>query len=193
MQALIETTGTPVELDLFKDSARKFLERFTNWGDLPVEEQQVLEVALEQPAEEEPYVEPWVFDTDPHYFPEPDMRTRRYVERSVEATSGATHTCGITPNVVNLYEAQPVEIFINIHVPDSAAYSLEIGSLPIGFNALFSSSKTYTVPIFTSGVTSMMVVREIGSEVGDFTFPVIFSRHSEPEEYVICQINVVAL
>jgi hypothetical protein len=195
---IIDIKGNIVSRDNETSTVDEFIRQYMegiiiNDDVTPEEIEELLAEILEVVEEEEELVDPWVFDTDPHYFPEPDSRTTRYVERSGNIAENLDFSCQVTPEHVVLSEGESATLAVTYLVPAWSSYRLEVGSFPTGIDTRFAQGEPYSSLVNESGTLSLNIVREPGAVIGDFTIPITITEVENQVVRGICQLNVQSL
>jgi len=121
----------------------------------------------------------------------PVLKQRKF-EKKVKVDNQADHGCYLTPFSqdisgvdTGLFELTIVKGSVNPSV-------LEIGSLPDGIDIIFSGNKDHAYYLSQNEtVIGLEIINQSGSQVGDFTIPIIYTQNGVRESSVICQVNII--
>ncbi len=110
-------------------------------------------------------------------------------KESIDYTNGS-HTCSVTPFVVNISNTSAVtKVSIqNINHTGEESKTLVLGELPRGLNIMFANKE------FSQNITSpstefnISIEKNANSQKGSFTVPILYSVG---ETTVICQVNII--
>jgi hypothetical protein len=140
------------------------------------------EVVLEEFEEE--YIEPL-----------PLLSTRIFTDEIV-VDPNATHSCKAEPFIVDISNKDLLSTFIALERPigDTYDYRVEIGGLPNGIDIVFENNSDYEYRPDPSQDTLVLDIQnEEGSQKGDFSVLIIFTREEVEDSSVICQMNITNL
>lgn len=110
-------------------------------------------------------------------------------KNSIDYTGGS-YTCSVSPFSVDIsHTSATTKVLINnINQTGQQSKLLQVGELPRGFNITFAN-KEFSQKI-TSNITefSISIEKNVNSQKGSFTIPVIYSVG---EKNVVCQVNII--
>lgn len=120
--------------------------------------------------------------------------TKREFKKKITLDQGALHGCAVEPFRIDLSGKKDATAEVLLNKDADISFTVEIGSLPKGINIYFRNNEDYQyLPGTSETVLPLYLVNESGSQKGDFTVPIIFTKKNIVDSSVICQINVVNL
>lgn len=123
--------------------------------------------------------------------PLPQLSVRNY-KKEITIDTEATHHCTADVFRIDISGKDSVDGNIVLEHTTDAAYEIEIGSLPEGIDITFATNGAYTYrPSANDTSLGMHIVNESGSQKGDFTIPLIYTKKGTQDSSSICQINVI--
>lgn len=155
--------------------------------DMLLEEVVEEELALD---EEEPLEENQV---DPNSEPiELPVLSFRNVEKNIVIDPHATHSCKAENFRITITDQPLSQLALAVTRTGSEVTELEIGSLPNGIDITFQPNGLYTYEVPpTDTSVSVQIINQYGSQKGNFTIPIMYTKKGEVDSVVVCQLNIV--
>ncbi len=120
--------------------------------------------------------------------------TVREFKKNITIDQGALHSCAVEPFRIELSGKRRAGANVLLNKDADISFTVEVGALPKGINVYFSDNDDYKYLPGTSETSlRLSIENEEGSQKGDFTIPIIFTKKNVVDSPVICQINVVNL
>jgi hypothetical protein len=116
----------------------------------------------------------------------------RKVEKIVNLDKDAYHKCNIEPFQIDISNRQTAFVHILLEKGKiQGSEEIEIGSLPIGIDLLFSKNEDYLYrPQIDESSLDVEITNQPGSQKGNFSIPIIYTSGNST---TICQINIINL
>jgi hypothetical protein len=123
---------------------------------------------------------------------QPEPLKERRVEKIVNLDKTATHKCNAEPFRIDISNRQMAFVHILLEKGKiQGSEEIEIGSLPIGIDLLFSKNKDYLYqPQIDESSLDIEITNQPGSQKGNFSIPIIYTSGNST---TICQINIINL
>jgi hypothetical protein len=123
--------------------------------------------------------------------PQPQLSMREFKKRVVQ-DSHAFHSCEAETFRIDITHKTSATARIMLQRDSDVPYEVEIGSLPLGIDVVFSKNGAYQ---YMQGANDrfleLAITNQLGSQKGDFSIPVIYTKKDTKDSSVICQINIV--
>ncbi|MBP9760908.1 MAG: hypothetical protein KBD15_01545 [Candidatus Magasanikbacteria bacterium] len=161
------------------------------------EENLLLEQPLEEITEEELALveEEFVEENqpDPNSVPiELPVLSFRNFDKNIVIDTQATHRCVAENFHVDITNQAVSQVQLAVTPAGRGVSELEIGSLPSGIDITFQANGLYTYQLEnTDSVVAMQIVNQYGSQKGNFTIPIMYTKKGDVDSSVVCQLNIV--
>ena len=116
----------------------------------------------------------------------------RKFERRIILDKKAAHTCEAESFRIDISGKSSAQARIILFRDTDAPYEIEVGGLPYGIDILIAKNGMHR---YTQGAEDRYLVLEIqnqlGSQKGDFSIPIVYTKKGVEDSSVVCQINLV--
>ncbi len=121
----------------------------------------------------------------------PRLSTRE-MRKNIVVDKKAAHSCEAEVFRVDISDKNSAHSRIILHKDTSDPYTVEVGGLPNGIDVVLSKNKTYLSSVDTNErVVDLEITNEDGSQKGDFSIPIIYTKKGADTSVTICQINII--
>jgi hypothetical protein len=160
--------------------------------DLPEED-----LSADLPAEEEILTEEEGLPEEIVYLPPERILSpmapliERMLDRDFEIAEGAEHYCDAEIFKIDISGRASVPVRILLGGERIKSGEIEIGSLPLGIDILFSQNRDHLRGVSErDSALDLEIINQEGSQKGNFSIPIIFTD-KERNQTTVCQMNII--
>jgi len=148
------------------------------------------EITVQQQADEESVSEEIASPPAPTPLPKPPLKERA-LNRDFRIAQKAAHRCDAEIFRIDISGRVSAQARILLGGKKVQSGEVEIGSLPIGIDILFSENRDYLHGVSQNdGAFDVEIVNQEGSQKGSFSITMLYTDR-ESNQITVCQINIV--
>ena len=147
------------------------------------------EITVQQQIDEESTPEDITLPQEPAPLPKPPLK-ERVINRYFRIAQEAAQRCDAEIFRIDISGGVSAQARILLGGKKVQSGEIEIGSLPIGIDILFSENRDYLHGVSQNdSAFDLEIVNQEGSQKGSFSIPILYTDR-ESNQITVCQINI---